>query len=168
MFRKIEKMKCLSAVLLCVFGLFFCPFHLGAHQITETGFLTGHVYFEDGITPVPKAVVKIKKFDSELIFESGPTDKRGAFQFEALPAGLYIAGIVYKDENYNVENAIGIRIAEMADVSLIIGRKRPSPILAFFLSPVGLASIAAATTGVSLAVITISGPGRDPENSPYK
>jgi hypothetical protein len=168
MSRKFERIACFPAFVLFVFGLFTCVLPLEAFQESESGILTGCVYFEDGTTPVPKAIVKIKKVDSELVFESGPTDRKGIFRFESIPAGLYIAGIVYKDENFNVENAIGIRSAETVDVSLIIGKKRPNPILAFFLSPAGLATVAAATVGVSMAVITASGPTRDPEMSAYK
>lgn len=167
MLKKIERSKFLSVVLICVFGLFICPFYLGAHNGNgPIGFLTGHVYFEDGTTPVLKAVVKIRKVDSDLVFESSPTDKKGAFQFKDIPIGLYVAGIVYKENNFNVENAIGIRIDETVDVSLIIGKKRPNPILAFFTSATGLAIVAAATTGIALAVITAPDP--DPECSPFK
>ena len=168
MLRKIEKNKCLSVVLICVFGFFTCPFYLGAQQVTESGILTGHVYFEDGTTPVTKAVIKIRKIDSDLVFESSLTDKKGTFVLKDIPAGLYVAGIVYKENNYNVENAIGIRIDETVDVSLVIGKKRPNPILAFFTSAAGLAVIAAATTGIALAVVTGPGPAADPEVSAFK
>ena len=169
MFGKIEKNKCLSVVLICVFGLFTCPFYLGAQNGNgTTGILTGHVYFEDGTTPVPRATVKIRKAGLDLTFESSPTDKKGTFRFKDIPPGLYIAGIVYKGDNFNVENAIGIRIDETVDVSLLIGQKRKNPILAFFTSAIGLAIIAAATTGVALAVVTNSGPSLDQEVSAFK
>lgn len=167
MFKKIERSKFLSVVLICVFGLFICPFYLGAHNGNgPIGFLTGHVYFEDGTTPVFKAVVKIRKAGLDLVFESSPTDKKGTFRFNDIPPGLYIAGIVYKGDNFNVENAIGIRIDETVDVSLVIGKKKLIPILAFFTSATGLAIIAAATTGIALAVITAPDP--DPECSAFK
>lgn len=167
MFKKIERSKCLSVVLICVFGLFTCPFYLEAHNENgSTGILTGHVYFEDGTTPVFKAVIKIRNAGLDLVFESSPTDKKGTFQFKDIPIGLYVAGIVYKGDNYNVENAIGIRLDETVDVSLVIGKKKRIPILAFFTSATGLAIIAAANTGIALAVITAPDP--DPECSPFK
>ncbi len=146
------KTKFVSVLIVLSFVLFLFPLPTSGAQI-ETGILTGHVYYQDGTTPVKGAVVKVRTADSTVVYESFPTDKQGTFRIDMLPPGLYVGGIIFKDDNYDVDNPIGIKVEEPVDVVLLIGRDRPSPIWAFFGSAVGIAVLAAATVGATFAVV---------------
>ena len=158
--RQYKSKKCVVVFLIAAFGLFMGPFYLGAQEQeqptltpAEIGVLIGHVYFQNGKTPVKGAIVQVRMADTALVFKSGPSDSKGAFTIEGLPAGLYAAGVTYKKDDYNVETPFGISAAKTTEVDMVIGRKKGSPILLFFTSTAGLALIAASSVGIAMAVV---------------
>lgn len=162
------KTKFMTIFILLAFVLFTCPFSAAGAQ-DETGILTGHIYYQDGTSPVKGAVVKVRTADSQDEYESAPTDKQGSFRIDALPPGLYVAGIIYKDDSYSVDNPIGIKLDEPVDVVLLIGKNRPSPLWAFFTSTAGVAVLAAATAGATFGVVQYRNRNQQgQEISPFK
>ncbi|MFC2166910.1 carboxypeptidase-like regulatory domain-containing protein [Acidobacteriota bacterium] len=97
-------------LILCIFG-FSQDTNLG------TGNLIGFVYYQDGVTPIVGAVVKVKDVSTGLISESIKSDGNGMFTLENLSTGVYSLGVVTAQGDFNLEELIGIKAGETTTVS---------------------------------------------------
>lgn len=120
---KYRKSKATAVGLVVSFILFSTP-HLfaaeGRGADVGKGNLIGFIYAKDGVTPVKKAVVKLKNISNGTVYESSETDQQGIFKVKDIEEGLYIAGVATQEGNYNMENLIGIRANKTAKVALAL------------------------------------------------
>jgi len=188
MFKPV-RLKSVSLILIFSFILFYSPYLLTgqteqAGKAKGKGDLIGKVYGKDGTTAVEGAVVKIRNVVTHTVYE-GKTDKLGTFKIEGIEEGMYTAGIVTEEGNFNVESLIGIKANEITKVTfglkpyakgevkkaevrgkILEKAKAASKIARFFSSPVGIAVIIAASSAVVYGVITLT--AEEPEVSPFR
>ena len=155
--------------------IFYLPHGLGA-QNPGKGNLIGFVFARDGTTPVEGAVVKLKNVSTGTVYESSKSDKFGILKTEGIEEGLYIAGISTQAGDFNVVNLIGVKANETAKVSFALkpqeaeeekGLKgKPGGLAKFFLSPVGIALVVAASSAIIYGVVKLS--EKEPEASPFR
>lgn len=118
--------------------------------------LEGIVYQQDMKTPVENAVVKIKNIQTNKEYQSGPSDKKGAYKIAGIPEGRYMLGISTKEGDYNFDFEVFVKGGETArlDIGLKKGampavvaslEKKP---LAFFTTPIGIAAVVLASGGL--------------------
>lgn len=173
--HKAVKSKTAAFILIVSILIFYSPHYLKAQKAGK-GNLIGFVFEKDGTTPVEGAVVKLKNVSTGTIYESSKSDKLGILKAEGVEEGLYIVGISAKEGNFNVGNLIGIKAAETAKVSFALkpegGEQEETPkpkrggLAKFFLSPVGIAVIVAASSAIIYGVIKLS--EKEPEASPFR
>ncbi len=111
-FKRITKTAvCFCAVLyMCVLGF--------AQDITQgKGNLVGFIYYQDGVTPIVGAVVKVKDVSTDLVSESTNSDANGMFTIENLNTGVYSLGVITSQGDFNLEELIGIKAGETTKVS---------------------------------------------------
>jgi hypothetical protein len=183
---KTARLKSVSLILIFSFILFYSPYLLTGQteQTKSKGDLIGKVYDKDGTTIIEGAIVKIKNVVTGTVYES-KTDMLGTFKIEGIEEGMYAVGIVTKEGNFNVEGLIGIRADEKAIVTFalkpylkgeakmaLVRAKLPKKvkevpgILKFFSSPIGIATVIAASSAVVYGVVTLT--GEEPEVSPFR
>jgi len=154
---------------------FYSPHYSEAQKVGK-GNLIGFVFEKDGTTPVEGAVVKLKNVSTGIVYESSQSDRLGILKKEGIEEGLYIVGISTKEGNFNVANLIGIKAAETAKVSFALKsegqgeektpKPKPGGLAKFFLSPVGIAVIIAASSAIIYGVVKLS--EKEPEASPFR
>ncbi len=165
-----------AAVLLIFFlVILYFPHGLGA-QKPGKGNLIGFVFAKNGTTPVEGAIVKLKNVSTGTVYESSKSDKLGILKTEGIEEGLYIAGISTQAGDFNVVNLIGIRANETAKVSFALKpqgaeeekspKGKPGGLAKFFLSPVGIAIVVAASAVIIYGVVKLS--EKEPEASPFR
>lgn len=155
--------------------IFYLPHELKAREAGK-GNLIGFVFEKDGTTPVEGAVVKLKNVSTGTVYESSNSDKLGIFKTEGIEEGLYIVGISTKKGEFNVVNLIGIKTDETAKVSFALkpdqgeqeetSKRKPGGLAKFFLSPVGIALVIAASSAIIYGVVKLS--EQEPEASPFR
>lgn len=170
---KIVKSKPISVTLIFSFLLFISP-HFVKAKTNASGNLIGFVYDMDETTPLEGAIIKLKNVSSGTIYESNKSDKLGIFKIEGIDQGLYICGVSVEEKNFNVANIIGIKAGETAKVSFSLkpitavkdANYFAAGFLAFFLSPIGIAVIVAATAAIIYGVVKLV--EEEKEVSPFK
>lgn len=161
---KLFNSKSVVFFLIFSFILLYLPHPLAAEE-ADVGGVTGVVYEEDGTTPVVGAIVKIKDVTTGRVYESTPTDENGFFRIENVEEGIYVFGVIKNGVKFNVEEAVGIKAGEIANMVLMLkpGKKG---IIGFFTSTAGIALIAVTTAAIIAGAIVIAGP--TVEASPFK
>lgn len=174
---KISRSKVIAISLIFSFILFYSP-HLLLSQSVGKGNLVGFIYGEDGITPEEGAVVKARNISTGSDYESKKSDKQGLFMLEGIDEGLYVVGISSKEGDFNVQNLIGIKADETAKVSLALKPQQAEKVkagkrgvlkkslLTFFRSPVGIATIIAASAAIMYVIVKLV--EAEPEASPFR
>jgi len=99
--------------------LFFWP-HFVMAQTNKEGSLVGYIYKADCTTPIEGAVVRIRNISGGSEYESKESDKLGAVAINSIEEGLYTVGIFTKDGGFNIQNIIGIKANELAEVSFTL------------------------------------------------
>ncbi len=172
-----KEVKSKTAAVLLTFSLIilYFPHSLGA-QKPGKGSLIGFVFEKDGTKPVEGAVVKLKNVSTGTVYESSKSDKLGVLKTEGIEEGLYIAGISTQAGDFNVVNLIGVKANETAKVSFALTpqeeegeksrKKKPGGLAKFFLSPVGIALVIAASSVILYGVVKLS--EKEPEASPFR
>ncbi len=96
-----------------------CLCSLGFSQEIDLGKgnLVGFIYYQDGVTPIVGAVVKVKDVSTGLISESTKSDANGMFSIQNLNTGVYSLGVVTSQGDFNLEELIGIKAGETTKVS---------------------------------------------------
>ncbi len=183
---KAVRLKSVSLILIFSFILFYSPYLLTGQteQTKGKGDLIGKVYGKDGTTIIEGAIFKIKNVVSGVAYES-KTDKLGTFKIEGIEEGMYAVGIVTEEGNFNVESLIGIKANEIAKVTFALKPyakgevkkaemrakfpekvKEVSKILKFFSSPIGIATVIAASSAIVYGVVTLT--AAEEEVSPFR
>lgn len=105
----------LGAFLLC--GLAFAGV-----TSNPRGSVIGFVYGQDGTTPLPGAVVKLKNLVTGSVYESTPADDYGIFKVQGIETGLYSYGVATQDGGYNCENLVGFTVEEndIAKITIVV------------------------------------------------
>jgi hypothetical protein len=116
---KMARSKFISLFLVFSFILFCSPYLLVATDV-ETGNMIGFVYAPDRTTPLEGAVLMLRNVSTGAVYESSGSDSLGIVRVEGVEKGLYIAGINFGDEHYNLNNLIGIRANRTAKVSVAL------------------------------------------------
>jgi len=174
MFKAVRS-KTVGFLLIFSIIIFYFPHNLKA-QNTGKGNLIGFVFENDKTTPVEGAVVKLKNVSTGVVYESSKSDKLGIFKTKGIAEGLYIVGISTKEGNFNSVNLIGIKATETAKVSFALKHEvqgeektpkpKPGGLAKFFLSPVGIAIVVAASAAIIYGVVKLS--EKEPEASPFR
>jgi hypothetical protein len=99
--------------------LFFWP-HSVMAQTNKEGSLVGYIYKEDCTTPVEGAVIRMRNISGGSEYESKESNKLGAVAINSIEEGLYTVGIFTEDGGFNIENIIGIKANELAEVSFTL------------------------------------------------
>lgn len=172
---KVVRSKAVVLLLIISIIIFYSPHYLKA-QNADKGNLIGFVFEKDRTTPVEGAVVKLKNVSTGAVYESSKSDKLGIFRTEGVDEGLYIVGISTKGGNFNVANLIGIKASETAKVSFALDpeeqgeeetpKPKPGGLAKFFLSPVGIAIVVAASAAIIYGVVKLT--EKEPEVSPFR
>jgi len=114
----IKLIKCLTktAILLSAI-LYLCTIGFSQDVNLGTGNLVGFIYYQDGVTPIVGAVVKVKDVSTGLVSESTKSDANGMFTIENLNTGVYSLGVVTSQGDFNLEELIGVKAGETTKVS---------------------------------------------------
>jgi len=175
--------KLIAFILIFPFILFNLPNLLTA-EVVGKGNLMGIIYGKDGTTPVEGAVIQLRNISTGAVYKA-KTDKVGTFKIEGMDAGLYSAGIVTEEGSFNVESLIGIKANTTTTISLALkpyikGEPKKAAvkekaveklkllpkIAKFFTSPIGLATLVAASGGVVYGIVKLT--EKEGEVSPFK
>ncbi len=113
---KVLKRVTKTAVCLCA-GLYLCAFGFSQDLTQGKGNLVGFIYYQDGVTPIVGAVVKVKDVSTGLVSESTKSDANGMFTIENLNTGVYSLGVMTSQGDFNLEELIGIKAGETTKVS---------------------------------------------------
>lgn len=173
--KRIYRSKLLTVILIVSFVFLYSAYGLEAKE-TGKGNMIGFVYQEDGTTPVEGAAVKLRNVATGTGYESTESDKLGIFKVEGVEEGLYLVGVSAEEGDFNVNNLIGIRGNETAKVSLALKpaqgeeeakpKAKPGGLAKFFLSPVGIAVVVAASAVIIYGVVKLS--EKEAEASPFR
>ncbi len=156
--------------------LFFSPSLLSKSPSSQ-GKIMGTIFQEDGAAPVVGAVFKMRNVSTGSYYESSSSDKEGYFAIERIDEGLYVAGVTTETKDFNIENLIGIKANETAEISIALNpvqnknaqeekKKKKKGLVAFFLSPVGIAVIVASTVAIVYTIVKLT--EEEEEASPFK
>jgi len=96
---------------------------------------------------------------------------------ERIVEGLYVAGVTNEEKNFNIENFIGISANETAEISTALNpaqgtnaqqeeKKKKRGLIAFFLSPAGIAVIVASTVAIVYTIVKLT--EKEEEASSFK
>jgi hypothetical protein len=113
---KVLKRVTKTAVCLCAV-LYMCAFGFSQDITRGTGNLAGFIYYQDGVTPIVGAVVKVKDVSTGLVSEGTKSDSNGMFTIENLNTGVYSLGVMTSQGDFNLEELIGIKAGETTKVS---------------------------------------------------
>jgi hypothetical protein len=173
--KGIYRSKSLTVILIISFIFLYSDFDLKAKE-TGKGNMIGFVYQKDGTAPIEGAVVKLRNVATGTGYESAKSDKLGIFKVEGVEEGLYLVGVSTEEGDFNVNNLIGIRGNETAKVSFALKpaeggeeakpKAKPGGLAKFFLSPVGIAVVVAASAVIIYGVVKLS--EKEPEASPFR
>jgi len=119
---KIARSKFISLFLVFSFILFCSPYLLVATDV-ETGNMIGFVYAPDRTTPLEGAVLMLRNVSTGAVYESSGSDSLGTVRIEGVERGLYITGINFADEFYNLNNLIGICADSTSKISVAFDPK---------------------------------------------
>lgn len=101
-----------------LFAVFFvCALGFSQNANQGKGNLVGFIYYQDGVTPIVGAVVKVKDVSTNLVAESTNSDMNGMFTIENLNTGVYSLGVVTSQGDFNLEELIGIKAGETTKVT---------------------------------------------------
>jgi hypothetical protein len=172
---KVVRSKTAAFIQIVSIIIFYSPHYSEAQKVGK-GNLIGFIYEKDGTTPVEGAVVKLKNVSTGTVYESSQSDKLGMLKSEGINEGLYVVGITTRDGNFNGVHLIGIKAAETAKVTFALKpegqeeekkpKSKPRGLAKFFLSPVGIAIIVAASSAIIYGVVKLS--EKEPEASPFR
>ena len=110
--------KSLTKIAATIYLLFsMCAFGFSQDVTQGTGNFLGFIYYQDGVTPIVGAVVKVKDVSTGLISESARSSADGMFTIENLNTGVYSLGVSTPEGDYNLEELIGIKAGETTKVS---------------------------------------------------
>jgi hypothetical protein len=173
--KGIYRSKSLTVVLIVSFIFLYSAYDLKAEE-TGKGNMIGFVYQKDATTPIEGAVVKLRNVATGTGYESTKSDKLGIFKVEDVEEGLYLVGVSAEEGDFNLNNLIGIRANETAKVSFALKpgeeeqeakpKAKPGGLAKFFLSPVGIAVVVAASAVIIYGVVKLS--EKEPEASPFR
>jgi len=90
----------------------------GWAQTAERGHLVGTIFTQDGKTPIPGAVVRLKNISTGSVSAADPTDAQGNFRLENLTKGIYQFGISAAEGDFNSNELIGILANETTRIAL--------------------------------------------------
>ena len=111
--------KVLAVSLAAAFVLLTVPVReFAAGAAKANGALSGYIYGEDMRTPVRNAVVKLRSLDSQMEYESEPTDLEGMYKIPAIEEGRYVMGVVSVQGDYNFHYSILIKSDALAKLSV--------------------------------------------------
>jgi hypothetical protein len=173
--KGIYRSKSLTVILIISFIFLYSAYDLKAEE-TGKGNMIGFVYQKDGTAPIEGAVVKLRNVATGTGYESTKSDKLGIFKVEDVEEGLYLVGVSAEEGDFNLNNLIGIRANETAKVSFALKpgeeeqeakpKAKPGGLAKFFLSPVGIAVVVAASAVIIYGVVKLS--EKEPEASPFR
>jgi len=173
--KGIYRSKSLTVVLIVSFIFLYSAYDLKAEE-SGKGNMIGFVYQKDATTPIEGAVVKLRNVATGTGYESTKSDKLGIFKVEDVEEGLYLVGVSAEEGDFNLNNLIGIRANETAKVSFALKpgeeeqeakpKAKPGGLAKFFLSPVGIAVVVAASAVIIYGVVKLS--EKEPEASPFR
>lgn len=173
--KRIYSSKTLAIILIVSFIFLYSAYDLKAKEIGK-GNIIGFIYQKDGTTPVEGAVVKLRNIATGTDYESIQSDKLGIFKAEDVEEGLYLVGVSTEEGDFNVNNLVGIRDNETTKVSFTLKpgeegqetkkKGKPGGLTKFFLSPVGIALVVAASAAIIYGVVKLS--EKEAEASPFK
>lgn len=113
-----KNQKSLTSTLIFFFVLFYvCAMGFSYDANLGTGNLVGFIYYQDGVTPIVGAVVKVRDVSTGTTSESTASDSNGMFSLEKLEMGVYSLGIITSQGDFNLEELIGIKEGETTKVS---------------------------------------------------
>ena len=118
MFKTLRSKHIAIGLVFSIF-LFFSPQFLSSSLLSK-GEIIGIISQNDGVTPVVGAVFKMRNVSTGSYYESCSTDENGYFTVVGVEEGLYVAGVTTKDEDFNIENLIGIKTDETANISIAL------------------------------------------------
>ncbi|MCJ7484686.1 MAG: hypothetical protein MUQ25_00770 [Candidatus Aminicenantes bacterium] len=111
--------KPLALFLAAAFVLLTLPVRDFAAGATKpNGALSGYIYGEDMRTPVRNAVVKLRSLDSQIEYESEPTDLEGMYKIPEIEEGRYVMGVMSVQGDYNFHYSILIKSDALAKLSV--------------------------------------------------
>ena len=126
------------------------------------GALSGYIYGEDMRTPVRNAVVKLRSLDSQIEYESEPTDLDGMYKIPGIEEGRYVMGVVSFQGDYNFHYSILIKSDALAKLSVAMkpgaapvrleegtGSTAKKGLGQFFKSPAGILTL------ITIAEVTV-------------
>lgn len=140
----------------------------------KMGSMTGFIFGADRTTPVQSAVVKIRNKADGRTYQSMPSDRTGLYSLKNLPEGRYILGVSGEKGDFNFDYELMIKSGEVAKLAVALtpmtkaaqdedqNKKKKA---AFFLTPLGIATIVAAGGVLIYGGIQLFG---EEETSPSK
>jgi hypothetical protein len=152
-----------SISLLAIFSFLITTLPLVTPAADTLGKLNGFVYSDDGKKPLTDAVVLIRETVSQRVYQSGKSEKSGAYKILDILPGTYAVGIQYKGKDYNVDALIQIKPKkQMACFTLPKVEEKPGYLVrckspaCFFITPCGWALVAGVTAGITYGIIKIT------------
>lgn len=118
--KGVRSIQLMVGVVLVAF--LFCGPTFAGGASNPKGSLIGFVYGQDGTTPLPGAVVKLKNLISGAIYESSPADDYGIIKVQGIETGLYTYGVATEKGDYNAENLVGFTVEEndIAKITIVV------------------------------------------------
>jgi len=118
--KGVHNLKAMLGVVLGTF-LIFCFGYPSAAKDAQ-GSVIGFIYGQDGTTPLPGAVVKLKNLITGSVYESTPADDYGIFKVQDIQTGLYTYGVATQNGDYNAENLVGFTVEEndVAKLTIVV------------------------------------------------
>jgi hypothetical protein len=104
-------------IIIFLFAVAFLIVDLGA-QTVERGNLVGTIYDKDGKTPISGAVIRLRNITSGSVYESPPTDAKGAFRLDGVGKGIYQYGITSSQGDFNSNELVGIIANETTKITV--------------------------------------------------
>lgn len=152
--------KCIGLTVIFSFLMAILPLVVTAQD--NLGILRGFVYSDDGKKPLPDAVVLVRETTSEKTYQSEKTKKNGLYKIEKLLPGTYNVGIQYKGKDYNIDVLLQIRPKkQLVCFTLPKAEEKPGYVVrcksikCFFITPVGWALVAGATSGIVYGIVKV-------------
>jgi hypothetical protein len=139
----------------------------------KMGSMTGFIFGADQKTPVESAVVKVRNVADGREYQSMPTDRNGLYAVKNLPAGRYSLGVSGTKGDFNFDYELQIKGGELAKLAVALvpvtakaqDEDQQKKKKAFFLTPLGIATLVAAGGLLIYGGIQLFGEG---ETSPSK
>lgn len=87
---------------------------------TTNGMILGYIFGQDGTTPVPGAVVRVKNTVSGIELQSSVSDQHGIFSISGIENGVYQFAVETLDGEFVASSAFGVKLTESGDVKLAL------------------------------------------------